>query len=86
MARNYPEFRLRIPEKLKAEIEAEAKKNQRSINSEIISRLNKSFSSESHDQTSLVEEMQRLRDMVSDIMIHVGLAEGQVRISGGRKR
>jgi hypothetical protein len=39
MARNDPEFRLRLPEHLKAEIEKIAKFNNRSINAEIVARL-----------------------------------------------
>lgn len=39
MAKDDPHFRLRIPADLKDEIEAAAKENNRSINAEIVSRL-----------------------------------------------
>lgn len=39
MAKDDPHFRLRIPAELKAEIEASAAANNRSINAEIVSRL-----------------------------------------------
>jgi hypothetical protein len=39
MAKDDPHFRLRIPAELKAEIEESAKANNRSINAEIVARL-----------------------------------------------
>lgn len=43
MARDDPHLRLRIPESLKDQVEASAKANNRSMNAEIISRLERSF-------------------------------------------
>jgi len=45
MARDDPHFRLRIPADLKEKIEVFAKANNRSINAEIVSRLEGSFHS-----------------------------------------
>jgi len=45
MARDDPHFRLRIPADLKEKVEAFAKANNRSINAEIVSRLEGSFHS-----------------------------------------
>ncbi|CUX63654.1 Arc family DNA-binding protein [Agrobacterium genomosp. 13] len=46
MARTDPQFPLRIPESIKAQIKSEAQKNGRSINAEIVVRLENSFSAE----------------------------------------
>lgn len=46
MAREDSHFRLRIPEDLKRQVEAEAVKNNRSMTAEIISRLERSFEAE----------------------------------------
>ncbi|MCL8382488.1 Arc family DNA-binding protein [Xanthobacter aminoxidans] len=43
MARNDPHFRLRLPADLKEKIEFSAKENNRSLNAEIVSRLDYSF-------------------------------------------
>lgn len=46
MAREDPHFRLRIPEDLKLRVERAAHTNRRSINAEIIARLEQSFPAE----------------------------------------
>lgn len=43
MARNEPQFNIRMPQELKDSIVSAAKENGRSINSEIVFRLQKSF-------------------------------------------
>ena len=43
MARDDPHFRLRVPDELRARIADAAKANNRSINAEILSRLERSF-------------------------------------------
>jgi len=43
MARDDPHFRLRIPEELHARLTEQAKENHRSINAEIVARLEESF-------------------------------------------
>lgn len=43
MAKDDPHFRLRLPAELKAEVERAAKENNRSINAEIVSRLEDSI-------------------------------------------
>ena len=46
-AKNDPHFRLRVPAHLKAVLEQEAEKNRRSINAEIVVRLEASLSRDS---------------------------------------
>ncbi|MDX0057924.1 Arc family DNA-binding protein [Sinorhizobium meliloti] len=46
MARQDPHFRLRIPEDLKSRIEDAATRNRRTMTSEIIARLESTFSRE----------------------------------------
>lgn len=60
MARTDPHFRLRIPADLKDRIEAAASKSNRSINAEILSRLEGSF--ETGDITELVRRVDRLEE------------------------
>lgn len=67
MAKNDPEFRLRLPEKLKSEIEDQAKKNQRSINAEILSRLQQSFSWGDYDIAALAADIERLERQVGEL-------------------
>lgn len=67
MTRQDPHFRLRIPEDLKKQIENAARANARSINAEIVSRLERSlaltdkrdFAAEIED---ICERLARLRD------------------------
>lgn len=54
MARRDPQFNVRIPAELKQAIEEAAKENNRSINSEIVYRLQQSFASK--DNESNVEK------------------------------
>lgn len=46
MKRTDPQFKLRIPEDLKAKVEESAKANHRSLNAEIVARLESSFDRE----------------------------------------
>lgn len=46
MSRDDPHFRLRVPGDLKEQIEAAAKRNKRSMNAEVVSRLEHSFAIE----------------------------------------
>lgn len=65
MAREDPHFRLRIPEELKARIEAASLEARRSINAEIVARLEASFDNRaarsSLDQVALAS----LKDIVA---------------------
>lgn len=60
MTRTDPHFRLRIPADLKDRVEGAAQKNNRSINAEILSRLEGSF--DTGDITELVRRVDRLEE------------------------
>ncbi len=51
MARTDPQFKLRLSSELKAQIEAAAKSNNRSMNAEIIFRMEQSFEADDTDVT-----------------------------------
>lgn len=55
MARDDPHFRLRIPEDLKRRVTEAADSNKRSINAEIIARLEHSFVGMTLDGASLID-------------------------------
>lgn len=55
MSRTDPQFNLRIPAALKAQVEDAAKHNKRSATAEIIARLEESFSPEIHRIIRAVE-------------------------------
>lgn len=55
MSRTDPQFNLRIPAALKAQVEEAAKHNKRSATAEIIARLEESFSPEIHRIIRAVE-------------------------------
>ncbi len=65
MARNDPEFRLRLPESLKNKIEELAKKNQRSINAEIVARLEQSFALSHFDPERTAKDIEDLLKRVA---------------------
>lgn len=65
MARNDPEFRLRLPEGLKTKIEEMAKNSQRSINAEIVARLEQSFSISQFDPERVAKDIEDLLKRVS---------------------
>jgi hypothetical protein len=71
MARNDPEFRLRLPELLKAEIEKIAKSNNRSINAEIVARLWTSIKVDmaglEERVGSLEEQLERATQAIKDL-------------------
>jgi len=58
MARNDPELRLRLPEGLKAEIEEHAKKNQRSLNAEVVARLQESVAWQDYDIEDMAKQLE----------------------------
>lgn len=62
MQRADPQFKLRLPEKLKAQIELSAKNNHRSLNAEVVARLERSFDSEPeyHMAQRLLERLDAL--------------------------
>ncbi|WP_026618318.1 Arc family DNA-binding protein [Ensifer sp. WSM1721] len=58
MARQDPHFRLRLPEDLKSRIEDAAARNHRTMTSEIVARLESTFSRESvpAEAKSIIDE------------------------------
>lgn len=62
MARDDLQFRLRIPEKLKQKIEISAGENNRSMTSEIISRLERSYENDEtiDDMYTRLEKIERM--------------------------
>ncbi len=67
MAKNDPEFRLRLPADLKAAIEQLAKDNDRSINSEIVARLKESLSWAEYDIAGIAADLEKLEDRVREL-------------------
>lgn len=70
MKRTDPQFKLRIPEELKARIDEAAKESRRSINAEIIARLEQSFprSASFPLPPKLAEQIATLDRQVAEIM------------------
>jgi hypothetical protein len=63
---------LRIPEKLKREIEASAKANSRSITAEIIHRLEQTARGYSFDEgNGIVGEIEELRDRLANLQRYI---------------
>lgn len=64
MARNDPQMNLRVPMELKERIEKSAFENGRTITSEAVYRLEKSFTNEniylSNEHASLIEQLKQL--------------------------
>lgn len=81
MARDDLHFRLRIPEALKARIEASAAENNRSMTAEMVSRLERSFEIAEawEDGLASVEEAHRridaLEKQVADLMHSTGMRD-----------
>lgn len=67
MAKNDPHFRLRVPAELKARIEATAASNNRSINAEIVARLEQTYSAESEQSRMLGEQMAATVELTSRV-------------------
>lgn len=74
MAKDDPYFRLRVPEKLKAQIEKSAAASNRSMTAEIISRLEKSYESDELDIEGLFARVDELEAIISvhDEMLRPG--------------
>lgn len=71
--RDIAPFGLRIPADLKQKVEEAAKSNKRSINSEILSRINESFV---HGDLSTYQDA----DLVAELMRRYGRGEIYIRI------
>lgn len=66
MARNDPQFNLRVPAELKIAVEEAAKKSGRSINAEAVYRLEQSFSNQ-NTSSQLIALSQAIADLKSEI-------------------
>lgn len=81
MAREDLQFRLRIPEELKAKIEKSAVENNRSMTAEIISRLERSYEIDPEIPTlltsvdDLYRQMERLQNRVDALEFSTGVAD-----------
>lgn len=68
MAREDPHFRLRIPERLKNQVERAASENHRSITAEIVARLERSFMTlQELEKADLAEEIRALRQRLDQL-------------------
>jgi len=75
MARNDPMMRFRAPEELRAKLEAAAAESHRSLNAEIVQRLEGSFSKETSDgidaiSSELVDVYRLQKILSSNIIVH----------------
>ena len=66
MARNDPQFNLRVPAELKIAVEEAAKKSGRSINAEAVYRLEQSFSNQT-TSSQLIDLSQAIADLKAEI-------------------
>lgn len=67
MARDDAQFRVRLPDKLRAEIIEQAEKNGRSINAEIVARLENSLGWDQYDPAKLAVDIQEIRGDVKEL-------------------
>ena len=70
MAQEYSQVNFRIPSKLKEDIEKAAFANNRSITSELVSRLEQSFEhQENSDITQLKQQIERMDQTIKTLAI-----------------
>lgn len=85
MARDDPHLRLRIPEALKDQIAASAVANNRSMNAEIVSRLERSFDLDStvgeleEGQSDHERRLESIESVVADICERMGWGSPRFR-------
>lgn len=60
MARNDPQMNLRFPAELKGQIEEAAKSNGRSMNAEIVARLEASFTAKLEQKYVVADELENM--------------------------
>ncbi len=78
MARNEHEFRVRVPDDVRAAVVEAAEKNGRSINAEIIAMIRGALGLEVYDPTTLddvYEQVQQLRHDVDRLLEHTGVVD-----------
>jgi hypothetical protein len=64
---DFVQFKVRLREQLRARLEASAKAGERSLNSEIVSRLEESFAQDRYRRTE--EEIKRLAEMIAGVTL-----------------
>jgi Arc-like DNA binding domain len=83
MARHEAELKLRLGEKLRRRIERAAARNKRSMNTEILDRLEDSFVDEDATSAGAIqayrdtEAVQRIHDISGELLNALKLARGQ---------
>lgn len=60
-------MRLRLPEKLKAEIEEHARKNNRSLNAEVVARLQESVAWQDYDIQTMAAQIENLEKRLARV-------------------
>lgn len=88
MSREDPQLRIRLPLELKEKIESQAKSNNRSMNAEIVQRLDESFADEEpHDDVISAEDAIRIvnkaKEELSGIIFKRTFAEINKKIRMG---
>ncbi|GAA4649042.1 hypothetical protein GCM10023116_13160 [Kistimonas scapharcae] len=71
MSRDLPIFSLRVPEKIRQQVAREARKNHRSINAEVLTRLEASFQKDDVFHL-LLEEIRQLRQDLAAVVKRKG--------------
>lgn len=74
-----PPFGLRLQADLKAKVEDASKANGRSMNAEIVARIEDSFKAQAEVPFELVSELQRQRDLLLHTQSMIGLLQGKLR-------
>lgn len=69
--RSEPQVNIRLPETLKVAIEEQAKRNGRSITSEIVTRLQASIESETHHDERVVRRVEVIEDSLKRLEMMV---------------
>lgn len=68
MAKDDPHFRLRIPAELKAEVEASAAKNKRSINAEIVALVERALQEKAVSNTEIDNDIRYVTSKITDMI------------------
>lgn len=81
MKQALPDFKIRLPQELKSAIEEAAKTNSRSMNGEIIARLERTFAEDANDSggagsvADLQRQIDELRERMDRIILKNELAD-----------
>lgn len=72
MARDDPQMKIRLPEALKTLVEASAKDFGRSLNAEIVHRLEQSFNPQPGQPFDMKQYLQLKQDILSELLVEIG--------------